>query len=88
MAFPPARSALFPAAFAVCLALVSNAGCSGTQGGADFPPTDTSIGLVETIEKDLNAARADYRNLLEREIPAFNRAIGGAMTPLTGGRDD
>ncbi|HVR18259.1 MAG TPA: hypothetical protein VMS65_01140 [Polyangiaceae bacterium] len=42
MAFLPARSALFPAAFFVCLGLVSNAGCSGTQGGAEFPPTAKS----------------------------------------------
>jgi hypothetical protein len=63
-------------------------GAGDVSGGADFAPTDTSIGLMETIEKDLNAARTDYRNLLERDIPAFNRAIGGAMTPLTGGRDD
>ena len=41
---------------------------------------------METIEKDLNAAKADYRNLMDREIPAFNRAIGSAITPLTGGR--
>ena len=52
-----------------------------------FAPTDTSVGLVETIEKDLNAAKADYKTLMERDVPAFNRAIGGAMTPLTGGRE-
>jgi photosystem II stability/assembly factor-like uncharacterized protein len=61
-------------------------GAGDVAGGADFAPTDTSIGLVETIEKDLNGAKADYRALMEREIPAFNRAIGGTMTPLTGGR--
>ena len=55
-------------------------------GGANFAPTDTSIGLMEGIEKELNAAKTEYRNLLDREVPAFNRAIGGAMTPLTGGR--
>jgi hypothetical protein len=49
-------------------------------------PTDTSIGLVETIEKDLNAAKTEYKALLERDVPAFNRAVGAAMAPLTGGR--
>ena len=39
---------------------------------------------METIEKDLNAAKADYKNLMDRDVPAFNRAIGGAITPLTG----
>jgi hypothetical protein len=39
---------------------------------------------MESIEKDLNGAKADYKNLMDREVPAFNRAIGGAITPLTG----
>jgi hypothetical protein len=63
-------------------------GAGDVAGGADFAPTDTSIGLLETIEKDLNAAKAEYKALLERDVPAFNRAIGGAMTPLTGGRQE
>jgi hypothetical protein len=61
-------------------------GAGDVSGGADFPPTDTSIGLMEGIEKELNAARSEYRSVLDRDVPAFNRAIGGAMTPLTGGR--
>jgi hypothetical protein len=59
-------------------------GAGDVAGGADFPPTDTSIGLVETIEKDLNAAKAEYKILLERDVPAFNRAVGSSMTPLVG----
>jgi hypothetical protein len=61
-------------------------GAGDVSGGADFPPTDTSIGLMEGIEKELNAAKSEYRNLLDRDVPAFNRAVGGAITPLTGGR--
>jgi len=53
-------------------------------GGADFPPADTSVGVLETIEKDLSSAKVDYKNLMEREVPAFNRAIAGARVPLTG----
>ena len=45
-------------------------------GGADFAPTDTSVGMPENIEKDLNAAKGDYKTLMERDVPAFNRAIG------------
>jgi len=37
---------------------------------------------METIEKDLNEAKAEYRTLIDRDVPAFNRAVGGAMTPL------
>ena len=61
-------------------------GAGDVLGGADFPPTDTSVNLMETIEKDLNAAKTDYKNLMDRDVPAFNRALGGAITPLTGGR--
>ena len=38
---------------------------------------------METIEKDLNGAKTDYKNLMDRDVPAFNRAIGGAIMPLT-----
>ncbi len=61
-------------------------GAGDVAGGADFPPTDTSVAVLETIDKDLNSARTDYKTLMDREVPAFNRAIGGAITPLTGGR--
>ena len=59
-------------------------GAGDVSGGADFPPTDTSVNVMESIEKDLNGAKADYKNLMDRDVPAFNRAIGGAITPLTG----
>jgi len=61
-------------------------GAGDVAGGADFPPTDTSVGVLETIEKDLNAAKTEYKTVMERDVPAFNHAISGAMTPLTGGR--
>jgi hypothetical protein len=47
-------------------------GAGDVSGGADFPPTDTSVNVMETIEKDLNAAKADYKNLMDRDVPAFN----------------
>jgi hypothetical protein len=61
-------------------------GAGDVAGGSDFPPTDTSVNVMETIEKDLNTAKADYKRLMEQDVPAFNRAIGATMTPLTGGR--
>jgi hypothetical protein len=61
-------------------------GAGDVAGGADFPPTDTSVAVLETIEKDMNAAKAEYKTLMDRDVPAFNRAIGNTITPLTGGR--
>ena len=59
-------------------------GAGDVAGGPDYPPTQTSITLLDSIEKSLNAAQADYRALMEKELPAFNRAIlGGGVVPLT-----
>src|SRR5438132_3728415 len=49
-------------------------GAGDVSGGADFAPTDTSVGVLETIEKDLNAARAEFRKVMDQDVPAFNRA--------------
>jgi hypothetical protein len=58
-------------------------GAGDVSGGADFPPTDTSISLMETIEKDLTGAKADYKRVMEQEVPAFNRSVGSAIAPLS-----
>jgi hypothetical protein len=54
-------------------------GAGDVSGGADFPPTDTSVSVMESIEKDLNAARVDYKRLMDQDVPAFNRSVGGAV---------
>ena len=61
-------------------------GAGDVAGGADFPPTDTSVGVLETIEKDLGSAKAEYKTLMERDVPAFNRAVAGTIVPLTSPR--
>lgn len=58
-------------------------GAGDVSGGADFAPTDTSVSIMENIEKDLNAAKADYKRLMDQEVPAFNRAVASSMTPLS-----
>ncbi len=57
-------------------------GASDEAGGADFRPTDTQVAVLDTIEKDLNAARAGYRVLLDKDVPAFNKAMTGKVPPL------
>src|SRR3954453_11097072 len=57
-------------------------GAGDVSGGADFPPTDTSVGLLESIEKDLSTAKSEYKKLMDQDVPAFNRAVAGTMTPL------
>jgi len=63
-------------------------GAGDVSGGSDFPPTDTSVGVMEGIEKDLSNIKVDYKRLMDDDVPAFNRSLTGGMTPLTGGIRD
>jgi photosystem II stability/assembly factor-like uncharacterized protein len=59
-------------------------GAGDVAGGTDFRPTDTSVTVLETIEADLNGAKAKYAALVKTEIPAFNQAIAGTgLKPIT-----
>jgi len=48
-------------------------GAGDEAGGADYRPTDTQIAVLETIEKDLDAARTEYQALLKTVVPAMNK---------------
>jgi hypothetical protein len=52
-------------------------GAGDVAGGADFRPTDTSVAVLETIEKDLSAAKIEYQKLMSTDVPAFNRTLAG-----------
>lgn len=59
-------------------------GAGDVAGGTDFPPTKTSLDLLDIIEKNLKAAQADYRALVEKDMPEFNRAmLSGGVMPVT-----
>jgi hypothetical protein len=59
-------------------------GAGDVAGGANFKPTDTAVTLVSTLEKELAGVAAEYRNVMEKDIPAFNRELAAAgVTPLT-----
>lgn len=59
-------------------------GAGDVAGGANYGPTDTSAAVLDSIEKNLTAARAEYRALLDKEIPAFNRSMSsGGVMPLS-----
>jgi hypothetical protein len=58
-------------------------GAGDVAGGVDNPPTDTAAAILETIEKDLAEAQSGYQNLIEKELPAFNRALlDKGITPI------
>jgi hypothetical protein len=56
---------------------VVGTGAGDVQGGADNRPTDASLQVLAMIETDLAAAETAYTALVEKEVPAFNRANAG-----------
>jgi photosystem II stability/assembly factor-like uncharacterized protein len=59
-------------------------GAGDVAGGADYGPTDTARGLLDMIEKDLAAAKAEYSALMDREVPLFNRSlVSSGLAPLS-----
>ena len=58
-------------------------GAGDVAGGVDSPPTDTAAAILQTIEKDLAEAQSGYQNLIEKEIPTFNRTLlDKGITPI------
>jgi hypothetical protein len=56
---------------------VVNSGAGDVAGGADERPTDASVGVLDGLSKELNAATAAYREVLDRDVVAYNRAAAG-----------
>ncbi len=53
------------------------------QGSGDWGPTETAIGLVLDLEKQLAAVQAQYKSVMEKDVPAYNRQItGSGLDPL------
>jgi hypothetical protein len=60
-------------------------GAGDVAGGADYGPTDTALDLTAMIEKDLAAAKAEYRTLMDKDVPAFNKSLAASgVTPVSG----
>jgi hypothetical protein len=50
-------------------------GGGDVAGGADFVPTDTEMELLRGLETELKGAAADYKKLLEDDLPGFNHTL-------------
>jgi photosystem II stability/assembly factor-like uncharacterized protein len=58
-------------------------GAGDEAGGADYRPTDTQRVVLETIEKDLAAARGEYQRVMDNDVASFNKlAAGRNLKPL------
>ena len=61
-------------------------GAGDVAGGTDFGPTETSLSIFQSIDADLSAVKAEFRSLMEKDVPAFNRAVSEkGITPLAVG---
>ncbi len=59
-------------------------GAGDVAGGADYGPTDTARNLTDMIEKDLAAAKIEYRSLMDKDVPAFNKSlVANGVTPVS-----
>ena len=58
-------------------------GAGDVAGGVDNPPTDTAAAILKDIEADLFEAQNAYQNLIDKELPGFNRALlDKGITPI------
>ena len=57
---------------------VIGSGAGDVAGGADVRPTDASLQILAMLEKELTAAQQAFDGVMEKDVPAFNRAYARA----------
>jgi hypothetical protein len=58
---------------------------SGTgkfAGGADYAPTETAISMARDLETQLHIVQAQYKKLMDDDVPAYNRAAPALGLPV------
>jgi len=60
-------------------------GGGDVAGGADFAPTDAQMDSLKTLEAEMSHVDADFKAILEQDLPGFDQALGQAhMASLVG----
>jgi hypothetical protein len=57
-------------------------GAGDEAGGADYKPRDVAHTILADLEKQLEAAKAGYTAVVDKEIPAFNKAMEGKLPAI------
>ena len=52
-------------------------GAGDVAGGAEFRPTDASLGVLAMLEKQLTEAKAAYDRVMRDDVATFNKAMAG-----------
>ncbi|MCU1233509.1 MAG: hypothetical protein JWP63_1476 [Candidatus Solibacter sp.] len=50
-------------------------GAGDVHGSGDWGATETGIGLVLDLEKTLEKVKLDYKSVMEKDVPAYNKQI-------------
>jgi photosystem II stability/assembly factor-like uncharacterized protein len=58
-------------------------GAGDVAGTGDWGITETAMGLVLDLERQLDAVKAEYKTAMEKDVPAYNQGIAGSgLEPL------
>ena len=58
-------------------------GAGDVAGTGDYGPTETDTAMVLDQERQLQVAQAAYKNLMEKDVPAFNQSVSNSgIAPL------
>ena len=58
-------------------------GAGDVQGTGDWGITETAMSLVLDLERQLTAVQAEYKGVMDTEVPAYNQTIAGSgLKPL------
>ncbi|HUK16631.1 MAG TPA: hypothetical protein VLW65_09455 [Bryobacteraceae bacterium] len=58
-------------------------GGGDVQGTGDWGATETDQAMVLELERQLQGAQAQYKSLMDKDVPAYNQAVAaGGVTPL------
>jgi hypothetical protein len=58
-------------------------GAGDVAGTGDWGPTETAVGLVLDLERQLEAVKVEYKGVMEKDVPAYNQSISGSgIDPL------
>lgn len=58
-------------------------GGGDVAGGAEYRPTDTSLAVLDMIERDLATAKASFDKLLREDVASFNREMSGRVQTIS-----
>src|SRR6202012_4917750 len=67
----------------ICLGGEIGGGAGEVAGTGDFGPTETDTARVLDQERQLQTVQVEYKNLMDKDIPAYNQAVSGTdLAPL------